>query len=204
MRIGIDFDNTLAGYDRVFSDAAMARGYIAATGTLSKFDVRERVRALDDGEEKWKALQGEVYGKRMQDATMMPGADGFLRTCKLRGVDVVVVSHKTEHGHHDPDQVNLRDAARRWMKDKGFFDADVFGLAESDVHFESTRPEKVKRLAQLGCTHFIDDLVEVFDEPAFPDGVVRILYDPAGSAPRGGAFERHTDWKDIERAIFGS
>lgn len=203
MLIGLDFDNTLAAYDRVFSDAAHARGYIDGDSILPKIDVRTRIRALAGGEEKWKALQGEVYGRRMKDAELMPGADAFLARCKANGVDVVIVSHKTPFGHYDPDQINLHDAARAWMTAQGFFDPDHFGLGEDAVYFETTRSEKVARLAGLGCTHFVDDLEEVFLEPEFPDGVTRILYDPSGSAGDEGPFERHSDWKSIERTILG-
>jgi len=201
VRIGLDFDNTLAGYDRVFAAAARAQGYIGEDDIPAKRDIRSLVRALDDGETKWMALQGEVYGKRMKDAELLEGVADFLRACKARGADVVIVSHKTEFGHYDADRVNLRDAARAWMEMQGFFDDQGFALKPANVYFESTRAAKVARIAQLDCTHFVDDLEEVFAEPGFPENVTRILYDPTASAAKEGAYERHTDWSSIEHAI---
>ncbi len=204
MLIGLDFDNTLAGYDRVFSDAARAHGYINAQNTLSKLDVRTRVRALPDGENRWMALQGEVYGKRMKGAELMPGAADFLDACKEAGADVVVISHKTAFGHFDPDRVNLRAAARAWMTAQRFFDADGFGFGRDAVYFENTRRDKVARIGTLGCSHFVDDLEDVFNEPEFPNSVTRILYDPTASAATSSAYIRYPDWSSIKHAIFGN
>lgn len=203
MLIGLDFDNTLAGYDHVFSDAAREHGFIQGASPLSKTEVRTHVLGLKGGEKKWMALQGEVYGKRMHGATLMPGAGEFLSACKKYAAPVVIVSHKTEYGHYDNDRVNLREAAMMWMTAQGFFDADGYGLNRSNVFFESTRTEKINRIAQLGCTWFVDDLVEVFQEPGFPENVSRILYDASGGAQPDSLFERHADWQSIERAVFG-
>ncbi len=41
MRVGIDFDNTIAGYDRVFVAAAQARGWVAADFRGSKRELRD-------------------------------------------------------------------------------------------------------------------------------------------------------------------
>ncbi len=204
MLIGIDFDNTLARYDQAFTDAARAHGLIASLDDLSKLEVRARVRSLEHGEEKWKALQGEVYGKRMGEAQLMPGADDFLLACKASRVRVVIVSHKTKFGHFDPDRVNLRQAARSWMEAQEFFDPDGFGVTVSDIFFEGTRAEKVDRIGSLGCSHFIDDLEEVLLAPGFPDNVDRILFDPDGRTSDDRGLSRHSDWKSIEHALFAA
>lgn len=203
MLLGIDFDNTIAGYDGVFTTAARERGYITGSDPLAKLEIRNRIRALNEGEEKWMALQGEVYGKRMKDAELMPGVASFLKTCRQRQVRVCIVSHKTEYGHYDADRVNLREASRAWMNAQGFFDAGIFAISPGNVFFESTRPEKIKRIAKIGCTHFIDDLEEVFDEPGFPDDTKRILYDPLGHAVTGAGLESHSSWQSIENTFFG-
>ena len=148
--------------------------------------------------------KGEVYGKRIEEAKLMPGAADFFLACKERRVRVVIVSHKTKFGHFDPDRVNLRDAAVAWMRAQNFFDKKLLGVSVRNVFFEGTRAGKLGRIKALGCSHFIDDLEEVLLEPGFPNNVVRILFDPDGRAANDRGFERHSDWKSIEHAIFAT
>src|SRR5580658_221944 len=122
-RIGIDFDNTIITYDDVFRVAAKAKGLIAADFSGSKQAVRDAIRLLPDGELAWQRLQGQVYGKGVADAPMIVGVGTFLRRCEAQLCPVMIVSHKTEYGHHDPDQVNLRKAALDWMAVHGLFNA---------------------------------------------------------------------------------
>ena len=74
----------------------------------------------------------------------------FSAAAMFNKVPVVIVSHKTEFGHHDPDRVNLRDAARDWMAAHGFFHPNGFGIAPDAVYFEATRQDKLARIRQLG------------------------------------------------------
>jgi hypothetical protein len=201
-RIGIDFDNTLVTYDEVFAGAAAKFADIIAPGTgRQKRDIRDYLRTLPDGELTWQRLQGFVYGKGIAGAEMFSGAGQFLKRCRVAGADVVIVSHKTEYSHHDPDRVNLRDAARGWMTAKGFFAADGYGISEGNLYFEATRAEKLKRIAALNCTCFIDDLEEVLDDPDFPPSVTRILF---AQAPPGGALPYPVcqSWAEIEKLVF--
>lgn len=202
MLIGIDFDNTIAGYDRVFRNLALDAGLVEPGFSGGKVAVRAALRALPDGEIQWQGLQGQAYGARMADAELIDGVARFLSRCRAQGVPVVIVSHKTEYGHHDPARVSLRQAALRWMEAEGFFSPQGFGLARGAVHFESTRPEKVARIAALGCTHFIDDLPEVFNEPGYPQQAQAFLL---SEKPEDVPFwvRRHPAWSDIEAAVLG-
>ena len=201
LRIGIDFDNTIINYDDVFRAAAAAGGLIAPGFSGNKQAVRDAIRLLPDGELAWQRLQGRVYGKGIGGAAMVPGVETFLRRCRAEGATVVVVSHKTEYGHFDPDRVNLRKAALDWMTGQGLLGGD-HGIALADVYFESTRAEKLKRIAALSPTHFIDDLEEVLTDSDFPPNVERILFaDRAQPAPP--SYIRCSTWRDVERRVFG-
>ena len=57
--------------------------------------------------------------------------------------------------------------AGRGMARQGLFSA-ACGIAREDVYFESTRADKLTRIAALSLTHFIDDLEEVLTDPDFP------------------------------------
>lgn len=203
MRIGIDFDNTLIGYDHVFAAAAVEAGLLPPGFAGTKQQVRDTLRREPDGETAWMRLQGQVYGRLLPRARLIDGVADFLRRCRTRGVPVAVVSHKTEYGHFDEARVNLRDAARRWMAGHGFFDPDGFGLSGADVFFEPTRAAKIARIAALRCSHFIDDLEEVLGDPAFPADTARYLFAGDAAPLPAGPFVACRTWSEIADAILG-
>ncbi len=199
MRIGIDFDNTIADYRHVFADVACKLELLAPAFIGDKTAVRQALRDLPDGEQAWQRLQGQVYGKFMPLAQMMPGVSEFLQCCRARKVRTYIISHKTLYGHFDPEQYNLRTQAMAWMTDKGIFDTARFALNAKDVIFAETRSDKVARIAEIAPDHFVDDLAEVFNEPAFPPGTHRHLFNPAPDQQDGTA-----DWFKIRETIFGA
>ncbi len=193
--LGIDFDNTIAGYDKVFTNAARDNGWISGGDAVwSKRSVRDAVRLLDDGEIKWQLLQAQAYGRRMAEAEMIDGFREFMAVCGRNAADICIVSHKTIVSPMDPNGINLRDAARNWIADQRI------GVHPSRIFFESTREEKIARIATLGCSHFIDDLEEVFQAPDFPKGVTRILLSSEPHAIDG--VRVCASWRDICHAVF--
>ncbi|MFC1461254.1 hypothetical protein ACFLQR_01890 [Verrucomicrobiota bacterium] len=170
VHIGIDFDNTIARYDELFHQCALDRGLIPPRTPKSKAAVRAHLWTQPDGNTPWTELQGIVYGERMKEAPPCPGSLDFFAFCRDSGLRVSIVSHKIEFPALGP-QVNMREAASTWIKEHGLY-SDELG----HVYFESSRQAKIERIADLGCTHFIDDLAEVFSDPCFPDNVEKILY----------------------------
>ena len=100
MRIGLDFDNTLARYDHVFAAEARYENLVPAKWHGNKKQLRDTLRSAQDGELLWQKLQGRVYGPNMLQAKLFPGVAQFLVRCKYRGDEVFIVSHKTEYGHY--------------------------------------------------------------------------------------------------------
>lgn len=198
-RIGIDFDNTLIDYDEVFRFLACGRGLVGQPFSGSKEAVRAAVRGLPDGEAQWQRLQGAVYGRGIAQAVLFEGAAAFLRGARAAGHEILVVSHKTEYGHHDPERINLREAALAWMKQQGFFDDARLGVRIENVRFAPTRAEKIEEIGRLDVTHFIDDLPEVLDDPEFPPGVVKILF--TNGAPHDARLGAFAHWRDIADAV---
>ena len=176
MRIGIDFDNTLIDYDDVFRREAERRGLVDPGFAGSKRAVRDAIRQLPDGELAWQRLQGHVYGKGIAGARLFAGARAFLARCRERGIPVFIVSHKTRYGNFDPDRVDLREAALAWLEQQGLLAAGAGLVERGSIFFADDRAQKLARIAALDCSHFIDDLEEVFADPAFPRGVRRILF----------------------------
>jgi hypothetical protein len=174
--VGIDFDNTLVSYDALIHQIAVERKLIAPGADAGKRTVRDRIRLLPDGEVEWQKLQGLIYGPRMAQAQLMAGAADFINECRARTLPIYIVSHKTEFAGYDDTRTNLRDAALAWMTSQRFFEPAGLGFSRDQVFFEGTRDAKIARIRALGCTHFIDDLEEVFLEPSFPAGVHKFLF----------------------------
>jgi hypothetical protein len=199
--IGLDFDNTIILYDRVFVRVGQAMGLLPSDFYGWKAQVRDHVRTLEDGETKWCRLQARVYGPGIEDAELAPGTLEFLARCRAAGFGIVVVSHKTKKAAADPQGVNLRDVARSWMQRHGLTGDGLGGIAVEDVYFEATRKDKIARIAALGCTDFVDDLEEVFRESCFPEKIERHLLLHGADRLPSGPFHPHRSWSDVADAL---
>jgi hypothetical protein len=204
MKIGIDFDNTIACYDISFKEIAMAEGMIADNWNgVGKTELRNHLRRMPEGEKLWMKLQGLAYGKFMFRAEMMPGVARFLLKCRSREHEVFIISHKTEYGHFDQEKISLRKQALKWMEAKRFFDTYYFDIKKENVFFSDTRQEKVSKIAKLECDYFIDDLPEVFEEAMFPGDTQKILFNPYGSTKDSDALTLLGNWEDISIHLLG-
>jgi hypothetical protein len=202
--IGLDLDNTLVSYDDLFHALALERGLIDDATPKHKRMIRDAIRRSDDGEQHWRRLQALAYGGRMSEAALIEGVAEFIRECGQRGLAVHIISHRTLNAVADPDGTDLRAAAIGWMRSQGFFDARGLGLDPSRVWFEATRADKVARIRQVACSYFVDDLEEVFLEPAFPDHVVKILYAPdAERTMRTADVRVAATWAAVREVVFG-
>ena len=198
MLIGIDLDNTLICYDHAFRAVAKRSGLLPEAFAGDKAAVKRALLAQRPDGFLWERLQGLVYGRDIEDATLFDGVEKFVAGCRSRRHRLVVVSHKTELAHHDPERTNLRSAALCWMNRRGFFDRDRLGLQRTDVFFEATREDKVRRIAALATDLFIDDLAEVLGHPDMPADCRKILF---GTQPQD-RFEQYASWPELCDAFF--
>ena len=84
-----------------------------------------------------------------------------------------------------------------WSLEKhGFFAHDGLNWSRNQVFFEESKQAKVKRIGNLGCTHYIDDLTEILR--MIPDNIEKILYDPNGSYG-DKEFKTISDWKHFNK-----
>jgi phosphoglycolate phosphatase-like HAD superfamily hydrolase len=188
LRIAIDFDNTIVSYGASFVRAAVELGFLGGASVAGKTAVRDAVRGLADGEEKWRRLQRVVYGPAIGAAPPFPGARAFVGRARAAGATLFLVSHKSS---------DLRAAAADWLRANDFIGAAAFEA--ENFFFEETRAAKIARLVALRCTHAIDDLGEVFAEPAFPP-VERLLFAPDGAPP--SPWRTFASWAQLADALF--
>jgi hypothetical protein len=198
MRIGIDFDNTIACYDGVFHAAALERGLIPAHLGSDKNAVRDYLNS-DGRADEFTALQGYVYGARMELASPYPGFGEFVASARQAGHDLFIVSHKTRHPILGPRH-DLHAAARGFLIERGLVGADRGQIDPANVFFELTKEAKVARIAALRCQALIDDLPEIFASPDFPGTTRRILFDPVDQftdLARQRNLDRRGSWTEI-------
>lgn len=109
-----------------------------------------------------------------------------------------VISHKTRHAVSGPAH-DLHEAGHRWLESSGFYDKRA--LSRGGVFFELTREDKLNRIRALGCTHFIDDLEEVFAEPRFPNGVKKWLFAPESKKEEPKVSRSFSTWFQVASAL---
>lgn len=193
MIIGVDFDNTIVQLDDLFFKAAREKDLVPAMASPSKEKVRDHLRSIGR-EDDWTELQGVVYGSRLNEAQPFPGVLSFFEQTCAKGIPVSIISHKTKTPYRGAS-TDLHQAAQDWLEKNGFYSKAK--LERSNVFFELTKQQKLERIGERRCTHFIDDLPEFLSEPGFPNGVEKILFDPHGSSAARETQRRAASWSEI-------
>jgi len=197
MRIGLDFDNTIICYDEIFYKIALEQELIPSNLPKNKGSVRDYLR--EEGKEDiWTEMQGYVYGKRLREAPPFPGVFEFLRFCRENSIFVCIISHKTRHPYAG-EKYDLHQAAYDWLEYQGFFDPEKINFHKDRLFFELTKQDKIDRIKSLKCTHFVDDLPELFAEPSFPEDVYSILFDPNDNHLSNHDLHRVSNWDELVR-----
>jgi hypothetical protein len=176
MRIGLDFDNTIACYDSAITKLAEEMFELPDLVPRTKLGVRDYLR-MQDREVEWTAFQGELYGPGMRYAQAYEGAIETMLELNALGHELFIVSHRSKKpyaGHpHD-----LHAAARAWLKET----VQSHGLFTNDqVFFLESRDQKLQMIKELNCGIFLDDLPEVLEATQFPLTTQGILFAPEAS-----------------------
>lgn len=201
MKIGIDLDNTLIAYDKVFAECGVECGYLPSNWQGNKSEVKAYLLAFDGGEKKWQILQGQVYGRYLYRAELFPGVHRFLLRCKARDIRVEIISHKTEYGHEDPHRVSLRRAALTFLSQNGLYSTREEKLIDR-VEFCDTRSEKISRIVKGSYDWFIDDLQEVLTAARQVNCTKTMLFQPHRGSDSDVEFSARS-WNQIEQELLG-
>ena len=200
--LGLDLDNTLVVYDRLFERLSVARAWVPnLVASRGKLAIRDYLRTQPGGEGQWRELQALAYGPGMAEAELAPQAAESLDRLAQRGITLCVVSHKTRTAPLQGRQVDLHASARSFL-DARHLTWEAGGPLAS-VDFEPTRKGKVRRIAARGCTAFVDDLLEVFLEEGFPPSVAPILYQPLGACPADFSGRHVRSWVEVADLVLG-
>ncbi|MEP2640024.1 hypothetical protein [Roseobacter sp.] len=196
MRIGLDFDNTIACYDGVFHAAACARDLIPPDIGTTKNAVRDYLNGAGQ-KDTFTELQGWVYGARMDLVSPYPGVGAFLDRARALGHELCVISHKTRVPLRGP-AYDMHEAARGFLTHNALVGEGR--IPEDDVFFAETKEAKIALIGDRGCDVFVDDLPEILVFPGFPTKARGVLFDPNASYPTQQSCE---SWDDLTGLILG-
>ena len=201
MRIGIDIDNTIICYDRVFAAVAISRGY-SVHSNASKTEVKKWFHERDM-HQAFTHLQGEVYGKFIDLANLFDGVLAFIEFAKKSGCHLFLVSHKTRYPLVG-EKVDLHKSARNFLIDNNVISkCGGVGVPPNNVFFESSLNRKINRISTLNLDFFIDDLLQVFEHLNFPKttNFVHFSQDLVKNVPNGKV-STFQNWKEILPFLF--
>ena len=192
MHLGLDFDNTLISYDRLFHDLAAKKLLIPKLIAQNKNAVRDYLRSIDQ-EDEWTMLQGEVYGQRILEAEPYPGMKNSL-TQVAKKIPISIVSHKTKNPFMGKPW-DLHQSARSWLEKQEMHNLRSPLISSDRVFFELTKEEKISRIVSIGCTHYVDDLPEILE--MLPKSIVRIHFSPNQQVPASHKWETMRTWDEL-------
>lgn len=168
LRVGIDFDNTIANYDDVFSQVAQKLKLINTKWHGDKTELKKKI-IKEKNVEVWKKLQGQVYGRYMHLAKVTFGFEDFILKSKFSKAKIFIVSHKTKFGHYDKKKISLRNEALKWIKKKKY-------LSDTKIFFENSINDKITRINNLKLDYFIDDLEIILKNKSLNKKTKKILF----------------------------
>ena len=196
MRIGIDFDNTIAQYDKIFVKAAINEGFISKGWFGNKAALKKK---LNKKQIQWQTLQGQVYGPLMPKAICFSGVQKFLCKANLIKYEIFIISHKTIYGHYDKTNTKLRDQALLWLERKNFFKKKYIGLKKENIFFCDSIEAKINKINELNLDFMIDDLNKIF-EASILKKTKTILFNSQYNKTK--AVYRCQTWDEISNVIF--
>ena len=194
--IGLDLDNTIINYGRLFYDIALEKKWIPIECQKDKIGVRKYLQRKGRND-LWTELQGLIYGPCLTEAEPYSGVDDFLLECRKLKIPVWIVSHKTRFPamgfQHD-----LHASASEWLFASGLIHSETGGVTKDRVIFCETRSEKIAAIVRLQLTHFVDDLPEVFLDADFPKEINKYLYAPDGVQRQLPYCELVNSWQELK------
>ena len=173
-RFGFDLDNTLIDYSVAVQKYCSNEG-LDECKTINS--LRTLLRRSDTTGRLWQLAQGWLYTDGLSYARSGHGAVELCEFLRNSNFELIIVSHKTTHTPDFCGKKPLREIATKWINSSDL--ADYF-LGNEQIYYEATRALKVERIQKLKFNYFVDDLVEVFQEPAYPKNVTSFLLSEAG------------------------
>ena len=193
--IGIDFDNTIINYDKVFYSLALKKKIIRKNILIEKEAIKNYL-IQNNFYNEWISLQGEVYSKHV---LMGKTNSFFIPVLKklLKKYELHIISHKTLYPVIG-EKINLRDQALKWIEKKII---SKVNFKRENIHFASTQNEKIKIIKIKKCNIFIDDLEDILVHNKFPKKCKKILFNDQIKQNNNNEIYLTNNWNKIYQII---
>ena len=169
MRVGIDLDNTIINYSKVFLKICNKYN-LKINKENPKVKLKNYIRK-NISKEKWTEIQGKVYGKEILTANIFQNFNSFIRFAKRNNIDVTIISHKSKYPILGK-KINLHLKALQFLKKK----INLKLIKNKNIYFETSMKNKIEKIKECECDYFIDDLLEVFKNKKFPKTTEKLLF----------------------------
>ncbi len=196
IKIGIDFDNTIVNYEDLFHQESIRRKLFKKSQKKknSKNNLKNKLIS-NNREEEWTSIQGIVYGKKMLKAKPYTGSVKFInKYSNKKNFKIFIVSHKTLYPIIG-EKINLHKISKNWIIKKKIFKNKKISWINKHVFFLQTKKEKIKKIIDLKCDYFIDDLNEILKK--LPKRIKTIHFDPCKKSKRTSL----NSWNDLIKKI---
>lgn len=157
LKIAIDLDNTLINYESMFPVAASEEGI--PSSIASKEDIKNYLSFMKDGHVRWPRIQGKLYGELIHQ--IYPDHSFLLALQALsQAHQLFLVSHKTKYSLCQ--RYKLIEEAEKWLNQH-----DIKSNFQ-EIHYFSTKEEKINWINQQSFDVIIDDLQEILSQLQTP------------------------------------
>jgi hypothetical protein len=197
MIVGFDFDNTIIDYTESFIGLAKKKKLLPPEMNKDKISIRNYLRDRNI-ENEWTLLQGEVYGKNIMSAQIYKGLLEIFEYLSRKNFKIKIISHKTKFPYLG-EKVDLRNAALEWIKKNILKKLPNINLDLLDINFEDTIEKKIKKIKELNCDVYIDDLPEILN--LLPNSIKKILFSPKINHDHFHKFHVINSWEDFPRIL---
>ncbi|MDA8992608.1 hypothetical protein N9F75_02115 [Candidatus Pelagibacter ubique] len=197
MIIGFDFDNTLIDYTNSFKKLVKKKKLVPEKFNKNKIAIRNYLREKNL-ENKWTILQGEIYGNAIMDAEIYDGVKNTFQYILQNNIKIKIVSHKTQYPYMGR-KVDLRLSALKWIEKNILNQISNTNFSKSDIFFENTINDKIKKIQELCCDIYVDDLPEILN--LLPNKIQKILFSPISNNYKNYNYKVMQSWTEFKKII---
>ena len=191
--LGLDLDNTIVSYEPIFRMVAEERRIPIPHEVSVKNALRDHYYRLGQPDE-FTGIQGFCYGRGMVEAEPHSSFLASLERILASGWKVWVVSHRTRRPIFG-EEADLHAAALNWLRRIGLLVPGPYRIA--GIFLEETRLAKITRIRSLGCSVFVDDLLEVLQDQWFPRACRPLWFFPGHPPSKECGIDLLSHWSDL-------